>query len=194
MVAHELLDAMSEFARIFADHGVPYAMMGGVAAHVHGLPRPTFDVDFTIDVAGDQLSALYNAAENAGFHVPVAYRSGWIDRVAGMPIVKLGMKLGNLGIDVDVFIAECEYQHSMLSRRIESEIEGHRIWLVSAEDLIVLKAIAYRDRDKSDIQDVLFMQGQLDTSYMRHWADQMGVLENLEEALRRFRSKPDARG
>lgn len=101
-----------------------------------------------------------------------------------MPIVKLGMQLGEHGIDIDVFLAESEFQESLLARRSQHDIGGRLVWLVSPEDLIVLKAPANRDR--GDIQDVLFMQGELDRVYMRHWAEKLGASRSLEESLRKF--------
>jgi predicted nucleotidyltransferase len=182
----DLINALHEFADLFEMRGYKYAIMGGIAARVLGIPRPTYDVDFTLAVSRDLLPDLFDAAENAGYHVPVAYRSGWIDTVANMPIVKLGMQLGTQGIDIDVFLAESEFQESLLARRSQHDIGSRLVWLVSPEDLIVLKALANRDRDRGDIQDVLFMQGELDREYMKHWATRLGVLKNLEEALRKF--------
>lgn len=182
----DLIVALHEFVEMFEARGYRYAIMGGLAARVLGIPRPTYDVDFTLAVSRDLLPELFDAAENAGYHVPVAYRSGWVDTVAGMPIVKLGMQLGSQGIDIDVFIAESTFQQSIVARRSEHDIGGKPVWLVSPEDLIVLKVLANRDRDRGDVQDVLFMQGELDREYMRHWAERLGVLENLEMALRKF--------
>ena len=181
----DLIMAMHDFVDLFEARGYRYAIMGGIAARVLGIPRPTYDIDFTLSVSRELLPELFDAAEETGYHVPVAYRSGWIDSVAGMPIVKLGMQLGALGIDIDVFLAECSFQDSLLERRSQHDIGGKLVWLVSPEDLIVLKVLANRDRDRSDVQDVLFMQGQLDRDYMKHWAEKLGVLQNLEEALRK---------
>ena len=107
--------------------------MGDIAARVLGIPRPTYDVDFTLSISRDSLPELFDAAENAGYHVPVAYRSGWIDSVANMPIVKLGMQLGEHGIDIDVFLAESEFQESLLARRSQHDIGGRLVWLVSPD-------------------------------------------------------------
>ena len=72
----------------------------------------------------------------------------------------------------------------MVSRRIEAEIDEHRsIWIVSPEDLVLLKLIANRPRDLIDVADILFVQGQLDESYMTHWAGRLGILEQLKTAL-----------
>ena len=60
------------------------------------------------------------------------------------------------------------------------------VWLVSPEDLILLKLIASRPRDFVDIDDVLFVQGSLDEEYLAtHWAERLDVLAELEEALAR---------
>ena len=64
--------------------------------------------------------------------------------------------------------------------------ENLQVAVVSPEDLIVLKVLAGRPRDAIDVQDVLFMQGELDRDYMKHWAARLGVLENLEIALGKF--------
>ncbi len=188
----DLINALHEFVEMFEVRGYRYGIMGGIAVRVLGIPRPTYDVDFTLAVSRDQLPELFDAAEEAGYHVPVAYRSGWVDTVANMPIVKMGMQLGTQGIDIDVFLAECSFQESLLARTSQHDIGGRLVWLVSPEDLIVLKVLANRDRDRGDVQDVLFIQGELDRDYMRHWAAKLGVLSNLEEALTKFAQSSNA--
>jgi len=129
----DLVNALHEFVGLFELRGYRYAIMGDIAARVLGIPRPTYDVDFTLSISRDSLPELFDAAENAGYHVPVAYRSGWIDSVANMPIVKLGMQLGEHGIDIDVFLAESEFQESLLARRSQHDIGGRLVWLVSPD-------------------------------------------------------------
>ena len=45
-----LRQAVRDFVRLFESHGIPYALLGGLAARAHGIPRPTWDVDFTVAV------------------------------------------------------------------------------------------------------------------------------------------------
>ena len=70
-------------------------------------------------------------------------------------------------------------------RRARQPLDDRPVWLVSPEDLILLKLIAQRPRDLADVGDVLFMQGQLDESYLRRWAAALGVAARLQEALAR---------
>ncbi|MEZ6061324.1 MAG: DUF6036 family nucleotidyltransferase [Planctomycetaceae bacterium] len=181
-----LSQAVLDFVDLFESRAIQYAIMGGLAARAHGMPRATFDVDFTISVERDDLPSLFDAAEDLGYTIPAAYRAGWVDQVSGMPLVKLGVAIADRSVDVDVFLAESPYLREVIKRRCREVIDTGHVWLVSPEDLIVLKVLSGRPRDRIDVQDVLFMQGELDRRYMRHWAEQLGVLPRLESALQEF--------
>jgi hypothetical protein len=183
----KLHEAIRDFIRLFESRGVTYAILGGLAARALGIPRPTYDVDFTISVSRNELALLVDAAEELGYTVPVAYRAGWIDQVGGMPFVKFGVAIGDRSVDIDVFLAESPYLQTVLARRRREVVENDEdAWIVTAEDLIVLKVLSGRPRDAIDVQDVLFIQGELDREYMRHWAKTLGVLSNLDDALAKF--------
>jgi hypothetical protein len=121
--------------------------------------------------------------------VPEAYRRGWIDRVAGMPVIKFRIYHGTPGesVDVDLFVVQTEFQQQIIQRRIQTDVENlGPTWIVSPEDLVLLKLIASRPRDLGDIDDVRFMHGELDATYMRRWAERLGIVDELEAQL----SKP----
>ena len=179
----DLIQTLHDFAKLFDRLQVPYAIMGGWAVRMYGLPRPTYDVDFTIAIERERLPELYDTATDMGFTVPEQFVAGWVDTVAGMPLVKFRLYLIDRGIDVDVFLAESEYQQELMRRRRSHDLDGQRIWFVSPEDLILLKVLAARPRDIGDIEDVLLAQGDLDEAYMRRWAKELGVAEKLEEVL-----------
>jgi hypothetical protein len=158
--------------------------MGGLAVRIHGIPRPTYDVDLTILADRSSLKEMFEAAETANYVVDDIYKSGWVDRVADMPIVKLQAWLQDgKAVDVDVFIAESDFQASLMRRRMPCDFDSRILWVVSPEDLILLKLLANRPRDIGDVQDVMFMQGQLDESYMREWADVLQIRGRLETAF-----------
>jgi hypothetical protein len=100
-----------------------------------------------------------------------------------MPVVKFRLALAEHGIDIDVFLAESSFQAELLGRRRRATLDGTLVWLVSAEDLILLKLLAGRPRDTADIGDILFTQGKLDEAYMREWAERLGVRGQLERVL-----------
>jgi hypothetical protein len=76
-----------------------------------------------------------------------------------MPLVKFRLYLHGREVDVDAFLAETPFQEQLLSRRQRVALDNLEVWLVSPEDLILLKLLAGRPRDIADIGDVLFTQG-----------------------------------
>jgi len=178
-VLFEVIDALEESR-------VAYAVMGGLAVRFYALPRPTQDVDLNLEVTPDDSVALLRLLDEAGFDVPEAYAAGWSDRVAEMPIVKVKRFLGHRSIDIDLFLTGSAFQRSLMTRRCEVEYEGRLVWLVSPEDLVLLKLAANRPRDRIDVQDLFFALGRLDDAYLDHWAECLGVTDKLAAARREF--------
>lgn len=166
---------------------MPYAVMGGIAVRAHGLPRPTYDVDVTVGVNRDALPGLFGKIEDLGYDVGDQYRGGWLDRVAEMPLFKASTFADGRPVVADIFVAENEFQASILDRRVRQTLDDLSAWFVSAEDLILLKLVADRIRDRSDVQDVFTMQLQLDDAYLDHWAEKLGVVDKLAAARDEFR-------
>jgi hypothetical protein len=180
---NDLTRALGDLTNLFDRLKSPYVLMGGLAVRVYGIPRPTYDVDFTVAMPRPSLDEFYRQARALGYTVPEQYAAGWVDTVAGMPVVKLRLFLEGRGVDVDVFLAESNFQRELLLRRRQDRVDEMVVWLVSPEDLILLKLLASRPRDLADIADILFTQGQLDESYLRRWAEQLGVLDDLNAVL-----------
>ena len=44
----DLLDAMKRAAAVLRDHGIPFALAGGLAIYAHGGPESGHDVDFLL--------------------------------------------------------------------------------------------------------------------------------------------------
>jgi hypothetical protein len=179
----ELSRALSDFAVVFDKLNVPYVVMGGIAVRFYGIPRATYDVDFTVSIERDRLSDLYHLIREIGYTIPDTYDAGWVDSVAGMPLIKARLYLEGHGIDIDLFLAESRFQRQMLNRRRQEHLEDNLLWLVSPEDLVLLKLLAGRPRDYADIGDIFFTQGQLDETYLRQWARELGVLAELDRIM-----------
>lgn len=181
-----LVEPLRDLIQLFGELEIPYALMGGMAVSVHGIPRPTHDLDFTISIDRHRLPEFYAAVEQCGYSVPEVYGTGWVDQVADMPLVRVRQWVDGKVIDIDLFLSESAFQESLLSRRKEFLVEGNLAWVVTPEDLILLKLIAGRPRDMGDIQDILMAQGQLDGEYLKVWAKRLEVTDRLDEALKLY--------
>jgi predicted nucleotidyltransferase len=179
----DVTDTLHFLVELLERLSIPYAVMGGFAVRSHGVPRPTYDVDVTIALDRVRLPELLEQLRDGDFLVPEAYDRGWVDQVKGMPIVKLQRYIHAETLDVDLFLAESDFQSEMMRRRSKLDADGRQTWIVSPEDLVLLKVLAGRPRDLGDVADILFIQSQLDIQYMRHWAAALGISEALENAL-----------
>ena len=132
-------DVLFEVVDICESLRLELAIMGGIAVRIHGIPRPTFDVDIELTVNQTQLDSF--------------------------------------------FINETPFQQSIMQRRQHFEMSGRSLPFVTPEDLILLKLLANRPRDIGDVADVLFVQGQLDETYLRHWAEILNISDRLAQAI-----------
>ena len=171
----EVTRALKQCVALLERLGVPYAAMGGLAVGIYAIPQSALNLDFLIRLG------------SWGGIKP--------KRVGGMHVVNTRLTVDSqpaFNIDIEFFLAESPFHDSVLSRRQSATLhDGAAVWFVSAEDLVLLKLAAGRGRDLADVTDILAIQGQLDTAYLRRWAGQLEISEKLEEALA---SVPDLDG
>ncbi|MEQ8850062.1 hypothetical protein [Botrimarina sp.] len=177
---------LRDLVGLLEELGEPYAVMGGWAVRAHGLPRPTYDVDVTVAIDREKLPALFQRIDALGYDVGEQYLGGWLDSVADMPLFKASTFVDGRTLVADIFIAENEFQEAIIARRQRGSIDGIPTWLVTPEDLILLKLVADRVRDRADVLDVLTMNVKLDDVYLDHWAERLGVTEKLAAARKEF--------
>lgn len=183
-------EVLRDMVAVCENEQFAYAVMGGLAVRVHGIPRPTYDVDFQLTVNEEQLTRFVKLIEKRGYSIADPYVAGWRDRVGGMPLIKIKTYMADgHTIDVDIFISETPFQLSIMERRVRLEFDDQNMWFVSPEDLVLLKLLASRPRDMGDISDILFVQGELDQGYMRTWATPLGVAAQLEQVLAESKSE-----
>ena len=102
-------DVLRDLTQLFESLSLPYVVMGGFAVRIHALPRPTYDIDFTLSISRDQLPRLYLEFEDRGYVISHPLKSGWIDSVKGMPVMKFQIYQDEHPIDIDVFLAETRF-------------------------------------------------------------------------------------
>jgi predicted nucleotidyltransferase len=161
-----LADTLHTLIELLDKNSIPYGVMGGVAVRAYGVPRPTYDIDITIDIERNSLAKLFEKLRAIDYSIPEAYENGWVDEVKGLALLKLRRYVRDESLDVDLFLSESDFQIEAMKRRCRADVEGRMIWLISPEDLILFKLLAGRPHDLGDVFDVLFMQGQLDVEYM----------------------------
>jgi hypothetical protein len=70
----DLTTVIHDLVAVFEQLRLPYAIMGGIAVRAHGIPRPTYDVDFTVAVSRERLDELFGAIAETSFQREVLER------------------------------------------------------------------------------------------------------------------------
>jgi hypothetical protein len=156
---------------------ISYAIIGGHAVNTWLEPRFTADVDLTVAAGPEDLMRMNQALEKAGYSIA---RQHGATLPSGPDFVRW---LSGAGDVVEVQVAKTDLQREVVRRAIVAE-SGARI--ATKEDLIVLKLIADRPKDRIDLEGLCALDGN-DWSYVERWAREWDVVSRLE----RFRAPGD---
>ena len=168
--------------------GLEFCVIGGVALQRWGEPRFTADADLSVlvepgreeVVAGALLGQLRARIDNP---LDFARRT----RVVLLQSID--------GVGIDIVLAGLPYEAAVIERSSRWEIDaGTTLHTCSAEDLLVMKAFAARDKDWADVTSVLERQGsRLDLDFVREQLqplavakDEPEILEQLERRITRI--------
>ena len=179
----DLVQTLDGLVALLNRLSVDYVIMGGLVVRAYSIPRATEDIDLTLSLPQQRFGEFYEALDQHGYEVPEPYKSGWLDELKGMHLVKIKRYIANHAIDIDLFFVESRFQEEVMKRRRLADVEGRKLWIASPEDLVILKIVSGRPRDWIDVADVFFTQGDLDEKYMRRWAKELSIEKDLERAL-----------
>ena len=117
----------------FEREGLPFVVIGGIASAVLGRPRWTQDVDFL--VRPQDAPQTLQVLEREGFATQETYPDWLFKGVSdGVIIDVLFKSSGGIYLDED-----------MLERSVVRDFAGLPLRMASAEDIIVMKAIAHEE-------------------------------------------------
>jgi hypothetical protein len=157
-------------------HGVPYMLTGSLASSMYGIPRATNDIDIVIAPARDQLLALVQLFQRVGLTVHAesalnAYRNRTQFNVVDVP----------RGLKVDLILCrDREFSVREFERRETHEVEGMRLTLATAEDVLIAKLEwAKQGQSERQLQDsagIIRMQREtLDFGYIGKWVEALDL-------------------
>jgi hypothetical protein len=175
----------AEVARSIADvlekHDLPYAIGGAIALGFYAPPRATIDVDVNVFVSPTEGLDTLLAALEEGVFVPAEP----LDRLARRAREEGQFRGTVRGLRVDVFVPAIPFYARLRDRRREVILFGRSMWILSAEDLAVLKLMFFRRKDLADVEAIMRDQGSsFDRAYVRDSiADLVG---STDERLKAF--------
>ena len=172
-----LLDAIDSLAR----SNVVYAVVGAMAASVHGAVRASMDADAILAVHSDELAALERRFRDDGFATELRYGD------AADPIGAVLAVTDEHGNRVDFIVGLKGLDAGAYSRTIEIPFHGEPLRIIGVEDFIAMKLFAHGPQDLADARSALDAAGDnLDLPLLRRLAERFGqeTARALDAALR----------
>lgn len=146
-----MFDLYEEFKSIVSaleDRAIDYAVCGGLAMAVHGLPRATIDIDLLIHA--ESLEGAKSVVRSLGYtteEVPMTFHKGAIEIRRWS---KIDPSDGDLMM-VDFLLVTPAVETAWKNRIKVASTKGS-VFVVSREGLIVLKSLRRSGQDMDDIE------------------------------------------
>ena len=173
----DVLAAAAEVQAFCQSRGWRFCFIGGIAVQRWGMPRFTQDVDVTL------LTGL--GSEEKFLDALLAQFPGRLPDVRAFALARRVLLARTpSGIDLDFALGAFPFDEAAVARATPWKVSD-RITLTtcSAEDLVIHKAFAARDRDWGDAESVLVRQhGRLDLALIRQELPPLLALKDDRES------------
>ena len=176
-------DLLVDCLRRLNQTGITYYLTGSMASNYWGIPRTTHDLDFVIQMPPSAVPRIVQAF-SGDFYLEEA-----TVRAAYQPPNQFNAIDTRSALKVDFWLPKPEpFDSEMLRRRVSVTLFGEPAWICTAEDVILHKLMWNRitpsDRQLGDAAGVVAVQaGALDKSYLRRWARELKLADELERLL-----------
>lgn len=173
MAFDPLLQTLRDVTGFLQDQRLDFALIGGLATTVRGEPRSTMDVDLVVGCDVPRCLELIRRLEESKFRPLFAGVQEVVETAFILPLVHR-----QTSVKVDLALGLTGFEQNAIRRATQVDFEGCSVPVVSAEDLVLMKALAGRPRDTEDVGKILLRQGDaLDWDYVLQTA------RALEEAI-----------
>jgi len=154
---------------------IPYMVSGSIAMNYYAQPRLTRDIDIVIELAPTDAERLIELFE-LDFYIDEETVRTAIARQSLFNVIH-----NNLIVKVDFIVKkDMPYRKNEFSRRLLVKIDNFKLWLVTAEDLILSKLVWAKDSHSemqlNDIRNLLASVPDLDLGYLKNWATELNVM------------------
>jgi hypothetical protein len=176
----EQLEVLKLVAERLERVGIAYMISGSIALSYYAEPRLTRDIDMVVELRSDDAERLTDLFA-ADFYIDTEAVRDAIARQGMFNVIHYESVM-----KVDFIVRkDTPYRQEEFLRRCAIGVEGMRLWVVTAEDLVLSKLVwAAESRSEMQLQDVRNLMTAvttLDWTYIEHWADELTVAELLRE-------------
>jgi hypothetical protein len=164
-------DSIGAVSRAFSAFGHEWVIIGAVAVGLVAVPRFTSDLDVLTILDTSEAPRLMDFLAAEGFVPLFSDALGLVKRTRILPV-----RHPAIGAKVDIALGCMPFEEEVVARSVEHVERGVRFRVPTAEDLIILKAIAFRDQDIPDIRRIAETNPKLDRKRIKRWVTEYAEL------------------
>jgi len=179
----EQLDVLLDVASRLDAGAIPYMISGSMAMNYYSQPRMTRDIDLVLEISSRDAAQIERLFSKDYYLDTIAIQRA-IEQRSMFNMIHLTHV-----VKVDCIVRkETDYRRLEFSRRRPVEITGNRIFIVSAEDLLISK-LEWASGSRSelqliDVRNLIDSVTDLDWDYVRRWTASLGLGGLLDEVTR----------
>ncbi len=177
---NEQLEFVKQIASRLDSAGIAYMLTGSMALAIYAVPRMTRDIDLVIECRPEDSEKLVKLFESDCYIDAESIRDAVVRRAMFNIIHKEWI------IKADFIIRkDHRYRKVEFDRKRRLDIERTTVSVVSPEDLILSKLQWSKDSgselQRRDARSIVESVADLDWSYLKIWAKDLGVGDLLEQ-------------
>lgn len=167
-------------------NGIPYMLTGSLASSMYGIPRATNDIDIIVSPSREQLLSIVQLFQRVGLTVTAEAAVAALRNKTQFNVIDFAR-----GLKVDLIIRkERDFSIVEFERRETHEVEGMRLTIARAEDVLLAKLewaqLGDSNRQLVDAAGIIKVQGDtLDMLYIQKWIEQLGLEQEWAAAQER---------
>lgn len=170
-------DFLKRLVKKLSEAGIPFMLVGSVAASYHGHPRATFDIDAVVDADQETLLGFARSLGEGYYVGEESIREAVRFRIAFNVVDEASGYKADLIVRKDRPFSRTEF-----GRRLKVRILDETVEMATPEDVILSKLewarLGSSERQWDDALQVAKTQKEhLDLAYLEKWAVELGVAD-----------------
>lgn len=162
--------------------GISYMLTGSLATNYYSIPRMTRDIDVVIELSISDVGKLYNAFKE-DFYIDgdvikdAVSHEGMFNIIHNESVIKIDF----------IIRKNSEYRKLEFDRRKRIDIEETKIWIATAEDIVLSKLFWSKDSHSEmqlrDVRNMLSCVQELDKRYIEKWVERLDLQQVYSEVV-----------
>ncbi len=180
--SQKILKALADLTKALQRIEAPSMVIGGIAVIAHGVARQTVDIDATVLATRLDTSQILEVLAGCSIRPRIADILEFAEESQVLLLVHEKTQ-----VTLEISLAFSSFEQEALERAVEVSFGGVKIPVAVPEDLVIYKALAWRDRDRYDIEQLLTLHGdRIDLERVRAFVREFAQILDTPERIPEF--------